>query len=874
MDLDQFRRIYSDYAVDEAVTKSAQYASWDYSMQQYTMRPALIKEKRYFREDSLKPEPEQYIQKPHLQFPLFEGIRSSHTGGVQEKFLSLGDLFNHVGIDNELFDIVRSNLTPMQDQIFIQSINNLGANEEVPAFRLAEGSFDYAKACIAEFMSLKRAIENANLLTLNKHLSNLESLENDPNLVTYLKPPSGKDLLALLLAIIHAFVPIKGFPDDSQFLLQSYSSGSRIPQEDGLPIGNVPQFHIIIDPREKDEEGKIKDSAEGFSVTQPTSESSSSGIPTATPRLAGSGSCGMRGSGLTDLTSLKNDNSTYSFGNAGVSAPPIEPVNEKTVTNMIRANVAKDYSTQNFVNETNVTRPPIHMDTEFQRTSPDSEFVAITDADVKRSKDQLLRFAEKLRQAKAAADQSLQQKGPLNPFADINRYLLGEEKDENVTKEGLKVDPVQPPSSRDDAPDPPTEFRKEFTPDAPSTDRAPNAQPGNWWSLPEWSPQESSPPSTQSTQPASAYPIGAPNIPAFNWSDMSKTSTPSPPSSSPNSTSATYDSLSPSQSPAATPASPDIKSPQDTMTLFNSLVDKAWVEQSEPLLSRLKSSPKDVAKAMALTPQSQEHTSFFYLLAGHRMDILQKIEKTPKLHGLEGLQFGRKTLAKRGQPVDMPNFEVLGLAGFGKPPEKRPRDLGEDGVPFKSLKPIGVVANPYVDVKVPSRYQHVIVQTLKVLRSPLPQFMNEAFEALSNNTWAALKRKHAFDDFFHLAMVVNGDLLIEKNASGINISEYKPYNAESYEVSREKMGKFNMQTMMQNAQAMMGDKYYSYDPFSNNCQGFIQTILRSNGLLTEPLNKFVYQPVEALLKDLPTHFLPIAKAAAAVYGSVQAHGLM
>lgn len=49
------------------------------------------------------------------------------------------------------------------------------------------------------------------------------------------------------------------------------------------------------------------------------------------------------------------------------------------------------------------------------------------------------------------------------------------------------------------------------------------------------------------------------------------------------------------------------------------------------------------------------------------------------------------------------------------------------------------------------------------------------------------------------------------------------------------------------AQEWMGDKYFRYDGFNNNCQDYILACLRANGLLTPSLSTFIKQDVKNLV---------------------------
>ena len=59
----------------------------------------------------------------------------------------------------------------------------------------------------------------------------------------------------------------------------------------------------------------------------------------------------------------------------------------------------------------------------------------------------------------------------------------------------------------------------------------------------------------------------------------------------------------------------------------------------------------------------------------------------------------------------------------------------------------------------------------------------------------------------------------------------------------------------------MGDnKFYTYSSFTNNCQDWVYSLLKSNNLLTPEIEKFVKQDTGELLKALPEYAETIANA--------------
>jgi hypothetical protein len=153
-----------------------------------------------------------------------------------------------------------------------------------------------------------------------------------------------------------------------------------------------------------------------------------------------------------------------------------------------------------------------------------------------------------------------------------------------------------------------------------------------------------------------------------------------------------------------------------------------------------------------------------------------------------------------------------------------------------------------------------IVTNIRVCRELVPSSTESLLNALSLGKWNELKKKYGHDRFFHLYMLFDAGgktLMLEKNQV-INLSYYFRSCEEGMPVSPG--GTFTLNQMLDKTKASMGDeKFFTYDPLSNNCQNFIMGILRANGLLTSAIESFVYQNIKQIVDDLPDYMKPLAK---------------
>ena len=154
------------------------------------------------------------------------------------------------------------------------------------------------------------------------------------------------------------------------------------------------------------------------------------------------------------------------------------------------------------------------------------------------------------------------------------------------------------------------------------------------------------------------------------------------------------------------------------------------------------------------------------------------------------------------------------------------------------------------------------IKKICVYREPLEKSVNMLTNALSLGQMNNLKKKYAFDEMFHLFMIVTVQqsqdifptILIEKNEV-INLHEYpKEYpNAETLELLISPKFNYTFKQFLDNAQQAMGDKYFTYDPFNNNCQVFIMSLISANPPLEQDnpnAKNFILQDVQGLERDL------------------------
>ncbi len=163
--------------------------------------------------------------------------------------------------------------------------------------------------------------------------------------------------------------------------------------------------------------------------------------------------------------------------------------------------------------------------------------------------------------------------------------------------------------------------------------------------------------------------------------------------------------------------------------------------------------------------------------------------------------------------------------------------------------------------KVLTKYGSELVTAIDIKRTPLET-------TFVIKTLDLLKAK-PYDDLFHLFMIVtlsNGkQIRIEKNQN-INISTNlgtisdKTDTIKIYKTPSNK----TLKELMQLTKNEMNRNYFTYDAFKNNCQDFLQNILKTNKMGRKETTAFIKQDVSGLVPSLAEKGLNIVSRIAGI----------
>jgi hypothetical protein len=146
-----------------------------------------------------------------------------------------------------------------------------------------------------------------------------------------------------------------------------------------------------------------------------------------------------------------------------------------------------------------------------------------------------------------------------------------------------------------------------------------------------------------------------------------------------------------------------------------------------------------------------------------------------------------------------------------------------------------------------------------VRRDPIQSAIDTALNFISIGSWNVLKQKYGYDTFYHLQLEVvvrvsdsddtNARFVLQKNEV-IDVSPAQPSTDKTEMVEVPMSEGHTMNSLLSNAKQTMGEKFFYYDAFHNNCQDFVGALLAGSGLQRPDVAGFIKQPVDELVKEI------------------------
>jgi hypothetical protein len=212
--------------------------------------------------------------------------------------------------------------------------------------------------------------------------------------------------------------------------------------------------------------------------------------------------------------------------------------------------------------------------------------------------------------------------------------------------------------------------------------------------------------------------------------------------------------------------------------------------------------------------------------------------------------------------------KVNGLArirGWGYLPSflRRPDSMA-DQIKSTIFFPAKELSNPFK--KFMSKYGHYQIMNAKIRRQPISWAIDKLLNVISLGTWSQGKKELNYPDLFHLGILLelsNGSdvkkVVLEKLERPHFTESWKDdANVEYLPVTlKHPSGKrafYRLNEFVQNTIDKIGiHNFVIYGGMrSINCQNFIMDLLNSNSSLTPEAKAFIYQPIEELVKKMPS----------------------
>lgn len=261
-------------------------------------------------------------------------------------------------------------------------------------------------------------------------------------------------------------------------------------------------------------------------------------------------------------------------------------------------------------------------------------------------------------------------------------------------------------------------------------------------------------------------------------------------------------------------------------------------------------------------------------------------KKTKHIHGMGYSKMNKSQLTSLLKGIIKDDNEIDHLAGF-KPKQKPNFSFGPgekhvlvgEGIVGDTIKKIKDTLFfspdrlPGDSQKIFNQYKDKHITKIIVKRAPLASYITKMANFVSRGAFDKKLASMGYDKSYHLYSIVEfsdaAPIIIEKNQRinlDTNIPKEKP-NTESVEV---RVPGVTLDTLLETTRKMLGDHdFYQYSIDNNNCQKFIYSILKANGLNNPVIDKFILQDAKELTSSLPGWAVGAFQGATDLAGKIQ-----
>jgi len=154
-----------------------------------------------------------------------------------------------------------------------------------------------------------------------------------------------------------------------------------------------------------------------------------------------------------------------------------------------------------------------------------------------------------------------------------------------------------------------------------------------------------------------------------------------------------------------------------------------------------------------------------------------------------------------------------------------------------------------------NKFGNTVIKSITIYREPVNKVLKEVLNLINLGKFKKQTQKLGYDTLFHISMVINDYISVEKN-SVVKTSE----GSRKYALDVQKIEvpfippNLTIGKAFENEIAKLGpEHFYVYDAYAQNCQGFLQGFLNANGMLTPDLRAFINQDAVQILRGLPAY---------------------
>ncbi len=172
-----------------------------------------------------------------------------------------------------------------------------------------------------------------------------------------------------------------------------------------------------------------------------------------------------------------------------------------------------------------------------------------------------------------------------------------------------------------------------------------------------------------------------------------------------------------------------------------------------------------------------------------------------------------------------------------------------------------------------TKYKDAKISNFVIRKNPIQSGVEKVLNFISQGKYNEIKEDYAYDTMYHLRLdfEIDGRIYMTEKTANIQFRNgMTTEEDEVYKINSDKV--IPLLTAVENTYKKMGSNFFSYDAFTNNCQNYILNFLSSNGLLTNDAKNFIYQPVDDMVKKLPSYVKKFASGVTKI-GSVVDKGL-